>query len=160
MCKRILHLIVLGAITSIILVHFTGCSKTPGRDYQRITIDWNVIRKNPDHPIQSCSFYICSEVKLTLGPFEEIVDGKKYYVMEGYENGDINTLGDRVFKFMICRKSQADEAYSVLLDSLIMTETELLNFSGQVAGVSGYREGEGVVRLAPGNYAFEIAGNQ
>lgn len=144
----------------IILLNLYGCSTDVSENhYQRIVIDWELIAANPNMPLQSCSFLIHSGVQLTLGPFEEVFNGNSYYGMEGYENNDINKPGDRVFKFMIRRKSQSEDIYSIVLESQVKTRIELLNFSGQVDGISEYAEGEKVIRLSPGGYEFQISGN-
>jgi len=161
MLKKNVNCTLLIAITAITLVHIIGCPKNITEDaYQKITLDWELIKKNPDSPLQSCSFFICPLVHLTVGPFEETVEGKKYYGMEGYENDNINDLGSRVYKFLIRRRVHTEEVYSVLLESRVNTKIELLNFSGRVEGTGEYREGEKVISLVPGIYTFEFSGNQ
>lgn len=147
-------------LVPIILLNLHGCSTNASEnDDQRIVIDWELIAANPNMPLQSCSFFMCSGVQLMSGPIEEVVKGSTYHGMEGYEKDDINNLGDRIFKFMIRRRSQSEDVYSIILESQVKMRIELINFSGQVNGISEYAEGEQVIRLSPGDYEFQISGN-
>ena len=140
----------------IILTFQNGCVKKETEvEYLEIEIDWSTIKKNPDYPLTACGFHIFSGVKLTEGPFKEVINGEVYYGMKGYENNDIKNHGNRVFRFLINREKEK-EGFSVILESMVKTRILFKNFPGIVQGIDSNKVNENVFEFDSGKYEFQM----